>query len=385
MRRIAAAALSMVVLCGASPSHELTPEQRALIFGKPEAVKLAHRVARIRMAGTDRRGFYRCSYVRVTLNGHGPYTFLFDTGAAFTSLTTKVIESARLPITVERGGFHDVIRVEHMRVGDVDIHNLVAVRDDNFGVDGVLGFHTFGDMNLTFDFQKRELLVSEEPLEMPGAFEVPYVLEKTLPTIPVKIGTQDVAMMIDTGDDAYACEVRSSDLKGATFAHEPRTADEVRNGANVSRTSVTTLASAIQLGPLTINDAVVGINDALPVPDFGVEFLKAFRFSFNQKQSTVAFQRVVSPSAVAIRGNLSPGFMPRFDESGTVSSVVPGSDASSRGMKAGDRIVSIDGRVIRNITPRTWDHLLATRDHLVVRWIDDGKETTASFAVAELR
>jgi hypothetical protein len=386
MRRLATVITAFVLLCNAaSPARELTAEERAQIFGKPESVTASRKVARIRLEGTDHRGYYRCPYMRVWINGHGPYTFLFDTGASYTSLTTKVITSAQLPIAGDRGGYHDVIRLEDMRIGDVHIHNLVAVRDDDFGVDGVLGFRAFGDMNLLFDLRAHTLSVSDRPFELRGSFELPYVLDHTLPTIPVTIGTQDVAMLIDTGDDAYAFETRSSDLKGAAFAHDPLPAGDVRNGANLQHTYVTTLASPVRIGPIAIEHAAVGVNDSLPVPDFGVGFLEMFRFAFNPKRSTVAFQPVMPAAAMAIRGNLSPGFTVRTDEQRTVSDVVPGSPAETEGMRAGDRVVSVDGVAMRDITPARWDNLLATRKSVTVRWIHEANEHTSTLPVRELR
>ena len=63
------------------------------------------------------------------------------------------------------------------------IRNL-AVRDDDFGVDGVFGFKSFGDMNVLFD--------------------LPFDLSTNLPAVPMVVGSATVATLIDTGDDAFA-------------------------------------------------------------------------------------------------------------------------------------------------------------------------------------
>ena len=156
----------LIALCGAGTSPELTPQQRALVFGKPRSVSVRKHVARIHL---------------------------------------------------------------------------------------------------------EQLLVSPEPIPLPGGFEVPYELSHKVPTIPVMVGTAQVATLIDTGDDAYAWEVRSEDLKGAVLAYPPSPADAVLNGARSSQTYVSTLGSTVRPGPLAIEQVVVGINDALPVPDFGVD------------------------------------------------------------------------------------------------------------------
>ena len=381
---VAPALLAMLVaLCGATP--ELTPAQRASILAKPASVSAKEHVTRIPLEGTDHRGFYRCPYMRVNINGQGPFTFLFDTGSPCTIVTSKVIKAARLPVTVDRGGYHDLVRIKEMKVSGVTIKDVVAVRDDDYGVDGVFGFKVFGDMNVVFELQSRQLLVSPEPVPLPGSFELIYELPHNIPVIPVIVGADQVATLIDTGDDAYAWEVRTEDLKGATLAHPPSPAEQVLNGANASQTAVSTLESMVHVGPLTIEHAVVGINDALPVPDFGVDYLKDFNIEFNPKLMTVAFQPLSASAGTKISGNLGVGFTLHFDDKGTVQNVVPGSAAEQRGMHSGDKILSVNGRPIHGVNPRTWDAALATGKPLAVRWLEGTKERTDDFEVKEQR
>src|SRR5581483_7893640 len=119
------------------------------------------------------------------------------------------------------------------------------------------------------DLQKRELTVSVEPLALPSAFELPYDFSGfNVPLIPTLVGGTKLMMLIDTGDDAYAFDMRSADLKGAKFEHAPVAAGTAQNGAQSQPTSVTTLASTVQFGPLTYRHAVAAINDDLRVSDF---------------------------------------------------------------------------------------------------------------------
>lgn len=368
---------------GAAP--ELTEEQRARVFGPPGMVSTRGREARVPLQGTDRRGFYRCSYLRVSINGHGPFTFLFDTGASFTGISSEVIRAARLPLEVDRGGYHDLLRITNLKIGEVEIRDLTAVRDDDFGVDGVLGFRAFGDMNLTFDLRERLLRVSPQPVPLPGGFDLPYELDHNIPVIPVIIDTMRVAVLIDTGDDAYSFELRSEDLRGAAFAHEPISAENVLNGTRTQPTKVTTLACRVRLGPIAVEHPVVGINDDLPMADFGVDFLREFRFEFEPGRKVVTFQPLFSGGVTTTHGALSPGFTLRFDRQGTVANVVPGSAAGRAGMGPGDRVLSLDGRAAEAYDPRAWDRLLAPRKPLSVRWRQGTSEHLDRFEVVELR
>jgi hypothetical protein len=242
----------------------------------------------------------------------------------------------------------------------------------------------FGDMSLVFELQKEQLLVSPAPIPLPGSFEVAYELDHNVPVIPVIVGAAQIPTLIDTGDDAYAWEVRTEDLHGAKLVHAPSPAAEVLNGAKSSPTFVSTMESTVRLGPLTIEHAAVAINDALPVPDFGVDFLKDFNFEFDPKRMVVAFQPLSPESGRKIRGNLSPGFTVRFDKSGIVHTVVPGSAADQRGMRPGDRILSINGRASAVHAPRAWDEVLCKGKPLAVRWLQGIQERTDDFDVTEL-
>ncbi len=379
--------LSGFLTCGAAgATPELTPAQRALIFGEPAAVVTSEKIVRIPLEGTDHQGYYKCPYVQVLINGQGPFTFLFDTGSSYTSISSKVIEAAHIQVTADRGGYHDVLRVRKMRLGGLDISDLTAVRDDDFGVDGVFGFRAFGDMHLVFELAARQLLVSPDPVLPAGGFELPFTLDHNVPIIPVSVGTAQVGTLLDTGDDAYSWEVRSGDLQGTKLAHPPRPADSVLNGARSSSTYVSTLDGSVRLGPLTIEQAAVGINDALPVPDLGVDYLKDFNIEFDPKRMVITFQPVTAGSGTHLHGNLTPGFRLKYDDKGTVSTVMPGLAADQRGMRTGDRVLSIDGKPVTGLGPRSWDALLAPAKPLTVRWVQaDGKEHTDSFEVVEFR
>jgi len=384
VRPFALSVLFLAIFCqNACAASELTPEQRARVFGPPTSVSTSKAVARVPLEGTDRRGYYKCAYLHVSINGRGPFTFLFDTGASYTSISSEVIRAAHLPLELDRGGYHDLLRIASMKIGQVEIHDLTAVRDDDFGVDGVLGFRSFGDMNLTFDLRERVLLVSEQPVPLSGGFELPYELDHNIPVLPVTIDTTHVPILIDTGDDAYAFELRSDDLKGAVFTHPPIVAHSVLNGPNRQQTKFTTLETPVRLGPLAYQHAVVGINDDLPISDFGVAFLKDFRFELEPKRMVATFQPHFTGAAPPIRGNLSLGYV--ANDQGKVTSVVPGSAAEAHGMRAGDVILSVAGRKPGGYKPREWDELLAKHASIEVGWLQGQSKRVEHIQVTELR
>jgi hypothetical protein len=368
------ALLSLLAAARPAGAVDLTAEVRARLFAPTEAVRLATPVVTLRLDGTDRRGFYKCPYVRAYVNGQGPFTFLFDSGASYTVLSSKVVDAARTPVVFDRAGHRDVVQADRIRIGGVELGQVWAIHDDTFGVDGILGFPAFGRSNLLIDLGARRMQVSAQPIPLPGAFELPYAAPLNVPTIPIRFGDKTVQTLIDTGDDAYGLEMRGAELEGVAFAHPPRPAGQVMNGANAQSTAITTLAAPVAIGPVTAAHAVLAVNDDLPVGDIGYGVLRQFRMEFEPARKVVAFQS--RSRGLRIAADPGPGFGLVFDGTGQVKQVVPGSAAERAGLAEGDTVLSLQGVGGGAYTPRSWDRLMARGGAVRVRW--RGKDVTHS-------
>lgn len=366
-------------------ARDLTPEVRAMLFGYPGAVHLDGKTVRIGLKGTDRRGFYKCPYVEVYVNGKGPFTFLFDTGSSYTMVSENVVRAAHLPVMFDRHGERDIVRLARIRIGGLHIDDLWAVHDDDFGVDGVLGFKSFGPLNLLFSLHTREMEVSAEAKRFASGFELPYDMSYNVPTIAIESDAGPIRTLLDTGDDAYAMEFRSADVRGLRFAHPPVPAETVLNGAREAQTLVTTLAEPVRLGPIELRNAAIGLNDALPVSDVGVDLLANFDVSFDLKRARVGFQPLFAGRDLEVAGGLTAGFLPRFGATDLVASVVPGSAADRAGMISGDRIETADGQPVRGYTPMLWDRMLYAGRPIEVHWLKNGQSRSDTFPVQELK
>lgn len=378
-------ALSLLSCPQAAPAQELTPMVRAMIFAPTETVRLARPVVTVPLDGTDHNGYYECPYVQVYVNGRGPFTFLIDTGASYTVVSSRVVAAARPHVMVDRNPpDRDVVRLATMRIGGVTLEHVWAVQDDNFDVDGILGFRSFGLANVLFDLANRELRVSATPFDLPGSFELPYDPFRYVPVIPLGIGGRTVPILIDTGDDAYGLEIRRSELGDARVEHPPIAAGRVINGANEQPTAVTTLSDRVTLGPVHAEAAVIGVNDSLPVGDIGYDVLRQFRVAFDPRRHVVSFQPLFSGDRFDIPANRSIGFSFSFGEE-RVTMVRAGSAAEQAGMTAGDTLVSIGGQPVRGFNPRRWDALIRGNASIAVRWRRAGREREDMFPIREIR
>lgn len=246
------------------------------------------------MRGTDHADNRKCPYVQVYVNGKGPFTFLYDTGATYLTVSSKVAKAAGTAMVFDRGGARDVVSVATLALGGFKANGAWAIVDDSFGVDGVIGFPTLGSANVLIDFQRREMLLSRMPVRMQHAFTLPYTVPGgvDVPAVPMGIGRRTIPMLIDTGDDAYGLELRSNELGDARVTHAPVGAGTVMNGSRSQKTSTTVLVDPVTLGPKEARSAVIAVNDDLPIGDIGYDVLRQFRFEIDPLRHTVTFQPI---------------------------------------------------------------------------------------------
>src|SRR5438874_2985101 len=124
--------------------------------------------------------------VKVKVNGKGPYTLIFDTGAPINLLNNKIGKEADLFKGMKRpafslfGSMGDVkvkeLEVGGQKIGDVEAivmdHPTVEAISAAFGpIDGIVGFPFFARFKMTMDYQAKTLTF------VPNGFEPPSALK----------------------------------------------------------------------------------------------------------------------------------------------------------------------------------------------------------------
>jgi hypothetical protein len=385
-KALAAMALSLALLPCASRAAEI-PEHvhREYLMGA-SSVNLASDPARIPLAGTDWFGHYRCPYVRVFVNGKGPFTFVFDTGSNVTTLSAKVTKLASVAIISHVPGHHAIARASELRVGDIAMRDYYAVVEDGDDLDGILGFNAFGHKYLTFDFARKELIVSSRPIALRSAFWLPYTLEKHLPMVSMSIDGRHLPTLLDTGDDAFGWEATSNDLAGLTFDRSPLPSGAVFNGqTGKMETTITSVDGVLRLGPVHAERPAVAINESLPLPDIGMDVMDQFVLEFDRVHQRVAFAPRFSGTAFEVPGKITPGFIVSFRQrERLVREVLNGMLPARSGMHDGDAIVRINDREGAQLSYKDWDTFVRERRPIAVVWSHNGQMFSKTFPVVEL-
>lgn len=387
MKRLALFAIAMLLALHQAAAAEIPESVHKLYLQGATSVALPSDPVTLPLQGTDWTGHYRSPYVRVFVNGHGPYTFLFDTGSNVTTISTKVLHAAKVDIFNATPGHHEVARARDVRAGGIVMRDYYMVVSDGDDVDGILGFNSFGKNYLTFDFQAKTLRIGSKANELAGSLWLSYSLSHRLPMIDLRIDGKRLPTLIDSGDDAYGWEGSSDQLRGLLFDYPPSAAGTVYNGqTGATKTTVTTVDGTLHLGPMTAERPVVAVNPSLPIPDIGMDVIDQFVLEFDRVHRRVALVPRFLGSQFVVPGQKTCGVYISFAHPArTVKEVIDGWAPARAGVDQGDVVLRIDGRDASSITYEQWDKLQRNARQVTLQWSHGGRASTKTFPIAELR
>lgn len=387
--------ISLMSLLAATSAGASNPQPKAQI---PESihrdylmgattVRLPVDPTTVSLQGTDWYGHYRSPYVKVFVNGRGPYTFLFDTGSSVTTISSQVAREASAHVVSSVPGHHAIAKLGELRAGGISMRDYYAVIADGDDLDGILGFNAFGKKYLTFDLQRRTLVVGSRPNPLQSAFWMPYRLSHHLPVIELAIDGRRLPTLIDSGDDAYAWEATSRDLQGLLFDSTPVESAIVYNGqTGATRTKITSIDGTLKMGDVYAERPAVAINESLPLPDIGVEVMQQFVMEFDRLHQRVGFEPLFAGGEFLVPGERTCGLAISFRKPMRyVRDVLPAMAPARAGVHVGDAIARVGGKDARFITFRQWDEMLRSSAQVTLTWRTRGALRSATFPVVELK
>jgi Aspartyl protease/PDZ domain len=308
--------------------------------------------------------------VHATLNGHGPYALVLDTGADAV-LRDEMVDAVGLVATGEhetRGTGEHAQSARAARVTDVGLGPVHLAKVDfevtsfadwpnvfgTYRIDGVLGYPIFERYVVEIDYGRREVLLFDPATFVysgPGT-EVPFEIDGTLPVVSGAVDGVSGSFGIDIG-------ARSSLILYGPFSDRNGLRQRYRltpptvNGwglggpirAQVGRVGILTF------GGITVKDVVARLSvqrgGALTDPNraglIGPDVLSQFDVWFDYSRRHMILQ----PTAAFGRSDT-------YDRSGMwlgqeggdfiVLDVLPGGPSAAAGLAVGDHVVAVDGR-----------------------------------------
>jgi predicted aspartyl protease len=314
-------------------------------------------------------------YIDVKLNGAGPFRVLCDTGGANVITPTVARKLGVKPQGALQGRgvgekSEDVglVKIGKLQLGDVTVSDQLFAtfamepfeKVEGVPQSGLVGYEIFKRFVVTIDYQGKRLTLAD-----PAAFQyqgkgtvVPFKFVGHDPQVDGQVDGVPGAFLIDTGSRA------SLDLMGPFVAKHgmadkyPSKVEGVTGWGvgGPARASVIRI-SALRLGGVEIKSAVAELSlqkkgafsDEYLAGNVGAGVLKRFTLVFDYGHQKMIFEP-----------NDSYGSPDVFDRSGSwinrdgkafeVVDVIAGGPAARAGLKAGDRVVAVDGKAAAGMT-----------------------------------
>jgi hypothetical protein len=308
-------------------------------------------------------------YVEVKLNGKS-YDFLFDTGGRNVVTPTTARELGLTTQGALQGGGvgeksedFGLTKVAHMTIGaaHLDDQTFLVIALESLGavegrpVTGIFGYEVFKRFIVRTDYEKQQITLSD-----PGSFKysgsgtrVPFTFIDTQPVVDGEIDGLKGTFTLDTGSraslDLSSPFVLRNDLVQRWSANFHGVAGWGAGG--VARASFAR-PKMFLLGGIPIPDPVVGLSeqrkgaesDIYVAGNVGAGILKRFNIVWDYPHLQIFFERNANYAQPDVFDRA--GLWANLGDHGfTVVDVFSGGPADRAGLKAGDDIVSVDGRI----------------------------------------
>lgn len=329
-------------------------------------------------------------YVQVWLNGKGPYWIIYDTGASSTWIDDSIVKEVGLEkvpnsdywATMVYGAFPSYrVRVKSLKVGEAEVRDITisggAVWRTPLGSDsidgkrviGLLGRETIAAFQTTVNFADRTITFESPDAPLPEGTVIPFEMagDHVLVTMTVGQKEQPIRMIVDTG--------ASTNLLPPSYKHDPSdgpsltidqwykrlgeffegdeyqffTGDLRVYRINRMRLGVLQFTSVYAYHKFSENarsDSVTALQTRYGL--LGVPIMRHYKVTYNYFRE----QMVWRPNTESERAADNAGYGIWWRKQGkdlVVRWVMPMSDADIAGVKAGDKILLIDGQ-----SPATW-------------------------------
>ncbi len=331
--------------------------------------------------------FRNHAYVKVLINGKGPFEFIFDTGAGGTGLNKRLISSLgleRLGATEARGvggaDSAEVFRIDSLTIGDLQISNLSGFAVD-FGsieaagtkkIDGVVGYDLLSRYVSRVDYESHTLTLYRRDLTPRDYWgdRCPATIDFRVPYVDAVINDSiSGRFRLDTGSgstiDFNSPFVQAHKLvSGDSANYTPVTSVGIGGGA-AGKLGV---LPSLQLCGNRIDSLFVSYSSSAEgifagpntAGNIGAAVLKRFAVTFDYGREAAYFRKIAAPAGSERPGNMAGLEFSRVLNDIVVSRVLPGRSADGF-LLPGDVIVSVDGYDAKNMLLEQIDHLLNGR------------------------
>ena len=304
----------------------------------------------------------------VTIDGKGPFTFIFDTGGA-NLIDTEVAKQLGLSAAGTASGNGVGSKTESVQFATVDALQVggatlrkqtfivVPVRA-GFGmgsgkpVDGLIGFEVLARFVTTFDYGTNTIVLRSPGSAMPASgTTIPFVFDGNKVDIPCTIATFEGRCTVDTGSRSSLSVLSPFIAAHPSIAPANATAIGANGfglgGAALGRLGRTTL----QLAGFTLPDLVTDLSaqtqgafaDPFTAGNIGAGVLSRFAVTFDYTRQLMT---LVPNANFAVHETYDRSGLFLINQGGKVliADVRPGTPAAAAGLARGEALGSVGGK-----------------------------------------
>ena len=337
-------------------------------------------------------------YADAWVNGHGPLTFIFDTGGQniLVPATSKAL-GIQVHGAMPGGGVgnktadYGLAKVAELRIGDVTFRNQIVgvldfAIDDVEGVDiqGMAGFELFKRFVTRIDYGKHTITLIEPAHFDPkdAGTPIPFVFNDDNPEVDGSFEGIPAKFDIDTGArDALTLTAPFAQAHDLRATH-PKGVDAVGGwGVGGASRGYVARGKEMAIGPVTIPDVVTSFStqkkgafsSAAFQGNVGAGILKRFVVTFDYPRHMIYLKPLPGPVADLDTYDRSGMWINAAEAGMEVMDVTAHGPAAQAGIEAGDVITRVNGkpatsipvyelrRVLRDDAPGTQVNLTVRR------------------------
>ncbi len=291
--------------------------------------------------------------LQTTVNGHGPYLFLLDTGSSTTVVSQRLIDETGIPVRPHHSVVVDAeglpvsvagrARLAEITFGGVSVSGVDAVVMDlgrierTLGqrIDGIASGSVFHDVTLVIDFHGHQVWVVRGRVDRRVGAVVPLT-HSSLAMVPATVAGQKMSILIDSGSSG-SWMLPTAGLTTIGQGYEDRM---VVLADGVSSRERVRLNGDIRVGKIVFDEPMVEHTQG--VPRVGWRALKDFRISIDWRSGVAVLERVGGDDFDGpIRGIGAK--LVRTSGRWEVRSVEPGLPAYGAGLRDGERVLAVNG------------------------------------------
>ncbi len=243
--------------------------------------------------------------VDVTVNGHGPFKFVVDSGSTSTVVDASVAQeldlgSKRLSDGVPADAVLETLHLGSARFAGVSakIHDLNKIWGDG-APSGILGFDLFGDRLVTLDLPLQRLIVREGQLPEPDGNEVlEYKVhsiedplgKRLVPTIEISVAGQ--SMNVELSPLGFGTlTLPKAQMEQFPLASESGVIGHTRNQDGTFPILGGALEGAMEVGGHRFDNPSVFFSESFEYPSLGSGTLESFVLTLDLAHRRVRLER----------------------------------------------------------------------------------------------